>query len=100
MHVVRGSVSEERPVIGSQQLSVSQTYVEGDTLTFDGCHIHRMRHAGDVPAVTIHVYSPPVATMGAYEIAEGGVLRRAVVPGDVELRPGIGQPAEPELAVA
>ena len=46
-----------------------------------------MLHAGDVPAVTIHAYSPPLWRMGAYEVAESGELRRHSVSYAEELRP-------------
>ncbi len=38
--------------------------------------IHRVSHAGTDPAVTLHVYSPPLLRMGAYVIGEDGVLAR------------------------
>jgi hypothetical protein len=42
---------------------------------------------GDDPAVTLHVYSPPLARMGAYTIADDGVLQRRAMPSSQELRP-------------
>ena len=54
---------------------------------FAASDIHRVLHEGDVPAVTIHAYSPPLWRMGAYEIAESGELRRHSVSYAEELRP-------------
>ena len=36
--------------------------------------IHRVLHAGDGPAVTIHAYSPPLRRTGAYRIGPDGEL--------------------------
>jgi hypothetical protein len=46
-----------------------------------------VRHAGGGPAVTLHVYSPPLARMGAYVVGEDGVLERHTVEPEEELRP-------------
>lgn len=42
---------------------------------------------GDDPAVTLHVSSPPLARMGAYTIADDGVLQRRAMPSSQEPRP-------------
>ena len=53
----------------------------GDSFTFDGDAIHRVdHHAG---AVTIHVYSPPLRSIGHYDVVDG------------ELRRSSGSPDEP-----
>jgi hypothetical protein len=46
-----------------------------------------VRHAGSDPAVTLHVYSPPLLRMGAYVIGEDGVLARHPMSRRDELRP-------------
>ena len=56
--------------------------------------IHRVLHAGDGPAVTIHAYSPPLRRTGAYRIGPDGVLERESQSFEVELR------AEPVPALA
>ena len=92
VHVHRGQVLEENPVISADgRTSVRVTYGEGATFSFDGAHIHRMCHSGDAVATTVHVYSPPLDRVGAYDISDAGLLRRRCVPGDVELRPGLGR---------
>ena len=37
-------------------------------ITFTAADIHRVNHAGDGPAVSLHAYSPPLRRMGAYEV--------------------------------
>ena len=46
----------------------------GQTFTVPPRAIHRVLHAGDGPAVTIHAYSPPLRRTGAYRV---GHRRRA-----------------------
>ncbi len=83
--VVSGCVREER-------LTLDGTYGErlvraGETFNFSASDIHRVRHAGSGPAVTLHVYSPPLLSMGAYVVGEDGRLERHAVPASEELRP-------------
>ncbi len=83
--VVGGRVREERLTIDGPPRN--RTYAAGDSFHFSAADIHRVRHAGVDPAVTLHVYSPPLARMGAYVIGEGGVLARHPVSSGEELRP-------------
>ena len=85
LSVVRGSVCEERLVLGGAPSS--RTISAGDTLTFAASDIHRVAHAGSEPAVTLHAYSPPLWRMGAYEVSPEGTLRRHSMSYAEELRP-------------
>jgi mannose-6-phosphate isomerase-like protein (cupin superfamily) len=83
--VVSGAVREERLAIdGPPRERVVRA---GASFHFGSADIHRVRHAGDGPAVTIHVYSPPLLRMGAYVIGEDGVLARRAMSYTEELRP-------------
>lgn len=83
--VVAGAVREDRLLLGGG--TVSRIAAEGEAFTFTASDIHRVLHAGDAPAVTIHAYSPPLWRMGAYEIGADGELRRHSVSYADELRP-------------
>jgi len=83
--VVGGRVCEERLAIGGEPRR--RTFSAGDAFHFSPADIHRVRHAGSDPAVTLHVYSPPLARMGAYEIDDDGVLARHPMASSEELRP-------------
>jgi predicted metal-dependent enzyme (double-stranded beta helix superfamily) len=85
LSVVRGSVCEERLVLGGAPSS--RTFSAGETLTFAASDIHRVAHAGSEPAVTLHAYSPPLWRMGAYEVSPEGTLRRHSMSYAEELRP-------------
>ncbi len=71
--VVSGCVREERLALdgsGNDRLVRA-----GESFHFSASDIHRVRHAGSDPAVTLHVYSPPLLSMGAYVVRENGRLR-------------------------
>src|SRR5271157_6494039 len=83
--VVSGAVREQRLTIDGPPRD--RAFATGDTFHFSPADIHRVRHAGADPAVTLHVYSPPLERMGAYVIGEDGVLARHPVSSGEELRP-------------
>jgi predicted metal-dependent enzyme (double-stranded beta helix superfamily) len=83
--VVGGAVREERLAIGGPPLE--RTVRAGGSFQFSGADIHRVSHAGPDPAVTLHVYSPPLLRMGAYAIGEEGLLERRAMSHLEELRP-------------
>jgi hypothetical protein len=83
--VVSGAVREERLAIdGPPRAGVFRA---GASFHFSASDIHRVSHAGSDPAVTLHVYSPPLLRMGAYKIGEDGVLARHPMSYEQELRP-------------
>jgi predicted metal-dependent enzyme (double-stranded beta helix superfamily) len=83
--VVGGRVREERLTLDGPPRD--RVFGPGEVFHFSAADIHRVRHAGSDPAVTLHVYSPPLLRMGAYFLNEDGVLaRRPMSPAD-ELRP-------------
>jgi len=83
--VVRGSVCEERLALNGPPLA--RSFSAGGAFGFSAADIHRVRHSGVEPAVTIHVYSPPLVRMGAYYIDGDGTLARRSTPAAEELRP-------------
>ena len=57
----------------------------GESFTFEPSDIHRVTHVEGEPAVTIHVYSPPLHAMGAYDVTEEGRLRRTAISAETSL---------------
>jgi predicted metal-dependent enzyme (double-stranded beta helix superfamily) len=86
--VVSGAVREERLTIDGPPLE--RRVQAGRSFHFSPADIHRVSHAGNEPAVTIHVYSPPLLRMGAYVVGEDGVLARHPMSSEEELRPREG----------
>jgi quercetin dioxygenase-like cupin family protein len=87
--VIDGQVREERLRLGAAP--EARVGEPGTTLVVPPTAIHRVLHAGEGPAVTIHAYSPPLTRTGTYSVGPGGELERASLPYDEELR------AEPVL---
>jgi quercetin dioxygenase-like cupin family protein len=88
--VIAGRVREERLRLGSAPRG--RELGAGTLFTLPPVAIHRVLHAGDQPAVTIHAYSPPLARTGAYRTGPNGELERESLPFEAELR------AEPALS--
>jgi quercetin dioxygenase-like cupin family protein len=82
--VVEGQIRDER--LRLARTPQSRVYGPGETLWIPANAIHRVRHAGASPSVTIHAYSPPLRRTGAYEVGPGGVLERTAQPVEQELR--------------
>ena len=86
--VISGRVREDRLTLGGAPRS--RELGAGSTFTVPPVAIHRVLHAGDSPAVTIHAYSPPLRRTGAYRLGADGELERETQDFEVELR---GEPA-------
>ena len=86
VYVISGRVWHEPLALGAPP--VAREYGEGETFWFPGDGIHRMDH--EAGAVTIHVYSPPIQSIGHYDLRDGQ-LRRT---------PGLhDQPSPPSAAL-
>lgn len=83
--VIQGEVQEDRLRIGGPPLR--KLLGAGQSAAFGASDIHRVTHAGSVPSVTVHVYSPPLRQMGQYEFEDGGTLRRHPRASGEELAP-------------
>jgi mannose-6-phosphate isomerase-like protein (cupin superfamily) len=83
--VVSGAVREERLAIDGP--TRNGVFRAGASFYFSASDIHRVSHAGSEPAVTLHVYSPPLLRMGSYAIGDDGVLVRHTMSYREELRP-------------
>jgi predicted metal-dependent enzyme (double-stranded beta helix superfamily) len=75
VRVVDGRLAEFRLVLGEPDLD-EVVYAAGDGFSFDASRIHDVRHTGTDPAVSLHVYSPPIWRMGFYEPGADGRLAR------------------------
>jgi predicted metal-dependent enzyme (double-stranded beta helix superfamily) len=94
--VVSGRVREERLTIGGAPRR--RVFSAGDRFSFSAADIHRVRHVGPDPAVTLHAYSPPLLRMGAYVVEANGVLVRHTVAYTEELRAPGGDLAREPMA--
>lgn len=86
VYVLEGRARNEALVIGGERRV--REYGPGESFSFPGSGIHRMEH--DRGAVTIHVYSPPIAAIGHYDVVDGELRRHAGPPDE-------GSPPSPGL---
>ncbi|MGH3376872.1 MAG: cysteine dioxygenase [Actinoallomurus sp.] len=69
--VVLGSLEEREP-------GGARTVEAGGSWAFGRDYVHDVRNASGAPAVSVHVYSPPLNSMRRYEPADGGLTEVAV----------------------
>ena len=81
--VIEGQVREDRLRLDGGAREV--VYSAGASFTVPAEAIHRVLHAGERPAVTIHAYSPPLRRQGAYSLGDDGVLQRHIQSWEEEL---------------
>ncbi|KNX37484.1 cysteine dioxygenase [Luteipulveratus halotolerans] len=65
--VVRGSLDEHSWAAGEQRRRLGA----GDLRMFSGTHIHDVRNVGARPALSVHAYSPNLASMTRYTLTDG-----------------------------
>jgi predicted metal-dependent enzyme (double-stranded beta helix superfamily) len=82
--VLRGRVRDERLAIGSAPQV--REFAAPQRFNIPPNAIHRVVHAGNEPAITLHAYSPPLTRMGAYRIGSNGELEREALSCEQELR--------------
>jgi histidine ammonia-lyase len=90
VHVIDGVARNEALMYGQERRV--REYGAGDSFFFRTDGIHRMEH--DPGAITIHVYSPPIRSLGHYELVDGMLQR---TPGDPD---DPSPPSEQLLAAA
>ena len=83
--VVRGALREQRLALGAEP--ITRVFERGGSFSFSASDIHRVEHSGSEPAVSLHVYSPPLWRMGAYTVGDDGALARHSMSYAEELRP-------------
>ncbi len=81
--VIAGTVREDRLTLGGAPRT--REIGAGAVFTMPPTAIHRVLHAGEGTAVTIHAYSPPLMRTGAYQVGPDGELLRRAQPFEVEL---------------
>jgi mannose-6-phosphate isomerase-like protein (cupin superfamily) len=69
--VVLGSLEEREP-------GETRTVEAGQSWEFGVDYVHDVRNASGAPAVSVHVYSPPLSTMRRYEQTGDGLVEVAV----------------------
>ena len=89
VHVIRGVARNEGLTVDGQRRV--REHHAGESFHLPNAGIHRMEH--DPGAITVHVYSPPIRSLGHYEVVDGLLQRSPGGPEDPS-------PASPELLAA
>ncbi len=76
MHVLAGWAANESLTVDAPRKE--RWFDAGESFSFLGSGIHRMDHAAG--AITIHVYSPPIRSIGHHELIEGELRRTPGAP--------------------
>jgi hypothetical protein len=66
-----------------------------DSVGFGAHYVHDVRNLADKPAVSVHAYSPPLASMTFYDIAAEGALEPIATLATEDPEPTVRVPAEP-----
>lgn len=82
--VLEGEVVEERLTLDGRALE--RRHTAGEYVELAASAIHRVRHGGGEPALTLHAYSPPLQAQGVYRVDDDGALEREVISHTQELR--------------
>jgi mannose-6-phosphate isomerase-like protein (cupin superfamily) len=69
--VVTGTLDEDTILDGG---TATTRVGPGDSVTFDGSHVHAVSNRSDAPVTSVHVYSPPLRAMGYYRRGDDGTL--------------------------
>lgn len=72
--VVAGQLTES---VWSSEGLRDTLHASGQTVTFGDRYVHDVRNTHEQTAVSVHAYSPPLSSMGFYEVADGVLVRRA-----------------------
>ena len=96
--VLSGELTEFRPVLGPDGVRLGQhRRAVGETVAFGPRLVHDVHNVDAEPAVSLHVYSPPLTSMTYYGLAGDRLAPRHTEP--VEVRPSDGLVPERALTV-
>lgn len=100
--VLSGALTEFRPVPGPHGTVLGRNARSaGETVAFGPRLVHDVHNVDHIPAVSLHVYSPPLTSMTYYEIGDDPAGNRLAPrhTEPVDVRPSDGPVAERALTV-
>jgi predicted metal-dependent enzyme (double-stranded beta helix superfamily) len=74
--VVQGCL-RERAAPGGRPQVTGATLLPGSVRSFGPRYVHDVGNESAAPAVSVHAYSPPLATMDRFEVSGGRLVRAA-----------------------
>jgi mannose-6-phosphate isomerase-like protein (cupin superfamily) len=73
----RGAFAVALGALDEHEVDRSHVVAPGESREFDRDHIHDVRNASTAPAVSVHVYSPPLRVMNRYDLTDGELVALA-----------------------
>lgn len=70
----RGAFAVAFGTLREDDLLTERDLAPGDTRAFGVEYVHDVRNVSNAPAVSVHVYSPPLSLMNRYHRTESGAL--------------------------
>jgi predicted metal-dependent enzyme (double-stranded beta helix superfamily) len=70
--VVQGSLTEMR-VIADRRSTMHRLVLAGNAVAVAPTTVHDVFNASDTPAISLHAYSPPLSSMGFYDLGADGL---------------------------
>ncbi|SEG91187.1 Cysteine dioxygenase type I [Thermomonospora echinospora] len=70
----RGAFAVALGSLDEYDLTARRTLATGQSREFGTGYIHEVINASDAPAVSVHVYSPPLTVMNRYDLTGSGEL--------------------------
>lgn len=72
----RGAFAVALGALEEDDLSAVRTVTAGRPRAFGPEYLHEVRNVSAAPAVSVHVYSPPLTAMNRYDLVDGRPVRR------------------------
>ncbi|MFG1947211.1 cysteine dioxygenase [Nonomuraea sp. NPDC048826] len=73
----RGAFAVALGTLREHDVAVERELVPGDVREFGRDYVHEVHNDSAAPAVSVHVYSPPLSTMNRYELTDSGLVKLA-----------------------
>jgi predicted metal-dependent enzyme (double-stranded beta helix superfamily) len=75
--VAEGQVRERTVAVGRGRPVRNLTVTRGSVRAFGPHYVHDVINTFDMPAITVHAYSPPLTAMRRFELTESGLVQTA-----------------------
>ena len=73
----RGAFAVALGDLEERDLATTRLVSTGQSRAFGPDYVHEVRNVSNAPAVSLHVYSPPLTVMNRYELTGSGLIRLA-----------------------
>lgn len=70
----RGAFAVALGRLEERDVARSRTVTAGESREFGADFVHDVRNGSDAPAVSVHVYSPPLSVMNRYDLGDDGLV--------------------------